>query len=48
MSHDHGSAAPRGDAPPVTPEDGVLSRIRRHFAEWAERYVDMRVRALER
>ncbi|MFB6091068.1 MAG: hypothetical protein ABEJ97_08420 [Halobellus sp.] len=48
MSHERGPAAPRGEAAPPTPEHRILNRVKRHFLEWADRYVEMRVRAVEK
>ena len=45
MSHEHGPTVPPGEATPPTPQNGLLARLKRHFLEWADRYVEMRVRA---
>ncbi|SDX78012.1 hypothetical protein [Halobellus clavatus] len=45
MSHERGPTVPRGEETPPNPEHRVLTRLKRHFLEWADRYVEMRVRA---
>ncbi|MFB6250502.1 MAG: hypothetical protein ABEI27_02245 [Halobellus sp.] len=45
MSHERGPPVSGGEETPPNSENRVLDRLKQHFLEWADQYVEMRVRA---